>query len=280
MAESTASRIRDSHHPAWRIEAGKNSYAIWAARPAGNAVIFLHGFSGSTQKTWPHFPTLLPERKELSGHDFIFYGCEGLKARTYPSAVLFREFLEELLTQPAEAIVNPSLEPRHHRKKKFEYNAVTLVGHSTGAVVARQALLDALEQGIPGLSKIRLVFFAPAHTGASIAPFQAEMLGSSLPILVLQLGMNLFAPIWKDVLRDGETIRDLAARTTQALQGTPKAKYLIATKVILAEWDKIVSPRRFCADPIPKVLPGRDHKSVCKPRGATDEVMTELLKVL
>jgi pimeloyl-ACP methyl ester carboxylesterase len=246
----------ESHTDLWRLDVGKDSFAIWSLNPTGRALVFVHGFGGTTIRTWPRFWELLPSRLELAGYDLIFYGYEGLKARTYPSALVFKKFLADLFGNPSGAVVNPSLEKSQHRAPSFQYETVTIVGHSTGAIVTRQALLEAERDAKTRkwLPRIQLIFFAPAHTGATIAPL-----------------------IWLDVLEDGKTIADLQARTWQSLLLSPNAGHLVAKLVILGELDNVVNQDRFCEDPEPKVIDGATHQSVCKPNFVDDEPIKVLI---
>lgn len=132
---------------------------------------------------------LLPSDKRFSGHDFIFYGYDALKARIKPSAFFFLRILEVLFNSPADAVINPTLLDDDQRPA-FQYEYVTVVAHSAGAVVARRALLDAQKAGASWLPRVRLVLLAPAHQGASLLPLLGNMMASSFSILFAQTALN------------------------------------------------------------------------------------------
>src|SRR6266404_521895 len=131
-----------THWSLRRISAGQNSMAEWAVQPEGNALVFVHGFKGSAVGTWTEFPTLMRDQARCSGWDLIFYGYDGVRTRATNSAGHLREWLEILSTNPL-SIINPTLDEEVRRGAGFAYKRIILVAHSLGAIVSRQALLDA-----------------------------------------------------------------------------------------------------------------------------------------
>ena len=166
----------DFHFRALNLPVGRNSFVKWAKQPAGQAIVFVNGFGGSPQKTWPDFPDLLAERSECAESDLIFYGYHSFKARVAASANEFSSFMQTLCARPA-VLINETLRPELRRPSTFQYSSVIIVAHSLGAVIARQALLD-LDEGPrkKWLDKLSLVLFAPAHMGADLVPLGSEFL--------------------------------------------------------------------------------------------------------
>ena len=66
------------------------------------------------------------------------------------------------------AVINAALPSAIQRSVDFTYDQVVVIAHSLGAVIARQALLNAWKQHEPWCGEIRLVLFAPAHKGARV----------------------------------------------------------------------------------------------------------------
>ena len=53
---------------------GKDTYVFWAVKPVGKAVVFIHGFNGSTADTFSEFEVLFRDNAEFDGYDVYFFG--------------------------------------------------------------------------------------------------------------------------------------------------------------------------------------------------------------
>jgi pimeloyl-ACP methyl ester carboxylesterase len=262
------------------------SHAYWAVKPRNVAVVFVHGFAGDPLDTWLDFPWLTPRSQKFDGIDLIYFGYDGATARVTASATFLIRFLIDLATQPAQAIINPTMRPVDHRASPFKYEEIVLVGHSTGAILIREALLRCakIPEAKTLLPRVRMVFFAPAHCGSELIPKNSDVLGGSLLVVLTQLAVNWRLPILKDLTRDGATIVNLRAATVKALKapGLQSKSHLIAARIFFGLHEKVVCQDRFCEDPDPDskdwvVFPDRDHVTVCKPRSLSDEPFTALL---
>jgi triacylglycerol esterase/lipase EstA (alpha/beta hydrolase family) len=151
------------------IPVGEGSQAEWALEPKGKAIVFVHGFKGAAVGTWLEFPTMLRQEPSAAGWDLIFYGYDGVRTRATNSANHLRTFLQQLFTDPLP-VMNTTLDNEAQRPTTFSYEKVIIVAHSLGAVVSRQAILDAHLIHAPWVSRTGLILFAPAHLGAQILP--------------------------------------------------------------------------------------------------------------
>lgn len=240
---------------------GEGSRAHWATKPNGSALVFVHGFSGSAVDTWLQFPEFLRQRSETSGSDLLFYGYDSLRTQVRPNAVKLVAFLGELLAQPARTM-NSTVDPPLYRDAAFQYDRVTIVAHSLGAVVARRALLDAHKSAALWAPKVTLILFAPAHMGAHLIPFLGAVLGVFRFAPIEAIAKWQF-PTLAELTPGSPTLAGLEKDTAKAL-ATGRASYLRAKAVAIAENDNVVVLNDFCDDPVPVVMP-RSHVALCKP---------------
>jgi pimeloyl-ACP methyl ester carboxylesterase len=242
----------------------KEVQALLAVQPLSKAVIFVHGFSGDPITTWSDFPVLLPATQQCAGHDFFFYGYDGLWADMNASAALLRDFVDRLLSETG-SLVNKNLPTDGQRPEAFKYKKILFVAHSLGAVMIRRALLDLTEMGRPWLANSKLVLFAPAHRGASVVDLALEVT-TGMAFIKYFVGIAQFqSPLINQLKPDSAELRDLLADTKKARRGGANP-HLQARQVIFAEYEKIVRNLRFADDPPADTIPGTRHMTVCKPR--------------
>ena len=141
-------------------------WAKMSRHPEGRLVVFIHGFRGKALNTWNRFPTLVEAGPGFQGRDFVFYGYSSRRRRTQVLAIDFREALESLILRPTELLGSTGMLPI--RTPDFRFDEVLVVAHSMGALVARQALLDAFQRGDSWPLQVKLALFAPAHMGADL----------------------------------------------------------------------------------------------------------------
>lgn len=250
--------------------------ALFAAAPTRKAVLFIHGFSGNATKTWSDFHELLPQCSTCAGHDLFFYGYDGLRAELNASAALFRGFLERVLTDSHTLLAN-NLPQAAQREQTFAYDDMVIVAHSLGAVISRRALVDATRADRPWARRIRLVLFAPAHRGARIAELALE--ASSFGFLKFFAPLVRFqSPLIDALKKDSLALTSLIDDTKEAIAAGHQ--HLIARKVVLAHYERIVENERFCNDPAPIAIPDTTHMSVCKPTHAFRDPLNQLEECL
>jgi pimeloyl-ACP methyl ester carboxylesterase len=242
----------------------KEVQALFAVHPSGRAVVFVHGFSGDPISTWSDFHLLLPAAQRCAGHDFFFYGYDGLWADMNASAALLRDFLDRLLGSTS-ALANANLPSDGQRPANFEYEEILFVAHSLGAVMIRRALLDLTAMGRPWLAKSRLVLFAPAHKGARVVDL-ALQITTGMTFIKQFVGIARFqSPLIDQLKPDSTELRDLLEDTKKARRRGANP-HLRAQQVVFAEYEKIVQNLRFADDPPAETIPDTHHTNVCKPR--------------
>jgi pimeloyl-ACP methyl ester carboxylesterase len=252
--------------------------ALLATDPSRKAVLFIHGFSGDAIKTWSYFHLLLPYTAVCKGHDLFFYGYDGLRADLLASAGIFRAFLCRLMENTGQ-IVDENLPPSAKRPNNFQYDGLVIVGHSLGAVIARRALLDCTKQQLPWVSKTSLVLYAPAHKGASIVQLALQA-ASPFPFLnFFAAGLSFFSPLIEQ-LKPGSPILTTLQQETLEARKEGANPHLVAKKVIIAEYEKVVTNETFGDDPPPDAIPKTTHTTVCKPRLSFLDPLTLLEKCL
>lgn len=236
---------------------------LFADQAIRKAILFIHGFSGDAIKTWSDFHELLPGCPKCTGRDLFFYGYDGLRAEMNASASLFRAFLDRLLGA-TKMFLAENLPPSIQRVNEFGYDELVIVAHSLGAVISRRALLDATRIKSDWVGKIKLVLYAPAHKGAKVADLALEVV-SSFPFLKLfGIGARFESPLIDELKPESRSLKLLLEDTEKATKDGINA-HLIASRVVIAEYEKIVQNETFCDDPPPDTIPESTHTTVCKP---------------
>jgi hypothetical protein len=242
----------------------KDVEVLFAVKPNRKALLFIHGFSGDAILTWSDFHIMLPDCANCAGRDLFFYGYDGLRAEMLASASLFRGFLERLFRGGAE-FVNANLPPAARRPLDFGYDELTIVAHSLGAVITRRALLDATRTKAGWLSRVNMVLYAPAHSGASVVDLALVTAGSFSFLRFFGSFARFESPLIDQLKPGSPDLRRLLEETKAACEGGANA-HLVARKVIIAEYEKIVRNETFHMDPPADTIPNATHTTICKPR--------------
>lgn len=270
---------RMQHFPERKLRPGAPGDAtrvLWARRPPKAAVVFVHGYRGEAIATWSRFDALLPTRPKAAEYDLFFYGYNCYSSSTTAQARLLCDFLEGLHQDPG-ALLRESLRLPDVRPDPFSYAEVIVIAHSIGAIVSRRALLSAGQLKRSWGSRTRQVFFAPAHRGAIVSQLVAELSGSWLSFLIA--GFRHASPLMDEVAPGSLSIVELQADIAREV--ATGATHLLATRVVIAEVDRVVSNLKLHdLDPVPVVVPGSTHTSVCKPRPGFLQPLTEVEAVL
>ncbi|HBP89779.1 MAG TPA: hypothetical protein PKK23_17630 [Nitrospirales bacterium] len=238
--------------------------------PERRLVLFIHGFRGTALGTWDRFPVLVEGQKKFQGCDLVFYGYSSKWQRTQVLANDFRDALDLLFSQPR--ILLQATATESNRASDFRFEEVFLVAHSMGALVARQALLDAFQMRYPWTSKVRLALFAPAHMGADLLRLCMQTL-APFPIPV-SLAAHSIYPCLHDLVPTSQTINLVISRAKNL--DPLSAKTFSAHGVWIAAHDQVVSPNAFPGDPPSKTIRGRTHISMCKPTNVSSQAFKGL----
>jgi pimeloyl-ACP methyl ester carboxylesterase len=271
-------RYTQSHYIPRKLDPHAGLTAIFAVEPNKRAIIFVHGYGGDAISTWSEFDRFCLTLREFSSYDLLFFGYDGLRSELLASSLLFHKFLAWLFADSVVAI-NDSLPSGVARDRSFGYESVTLVCHSLGAVIARWALLEATNGGDPWASKVRLVLFAPAHTGANVVRLALEV-SSHWRFLEFFTALARFESPLIDQLKEGSTeLTMLWTDTERALQAGAN-QHLKAAKVCIAERERIVKNLPFCLDPRSVPLAGTTHRTICKPHSSFPQPLVALAEGL
>jgi pimeloyl-ACP methyl ester carboxylesterase len=267
----------NSHFPD-RQFASDSSRAILSREPRGKALVFIHGYGGNAVATWSKFDSLLSDSDSCGGHDLIFYGYDGLYSDTVSSASILLEFLDSLFSRPAH-LINAALPASAHRPPNFEYSQILIAAHSLGAVIARWALVMALEQARTWPLRTRLVLFAPAHRGANVVKIALESLSGFRAMQILS-GLARFHSPLIDQLAEGSTYLEELQDRVNRVVGKSGDHCLLARRIFVAQHEKVVVNLPFSRDPYPIGIEKSDHFSVCKPESASDRAVVKLLELI
>jgi pimeloyl-ACP methyl ester carboxylesterase len=288
-----------SHYPLdelrWTNERAQwfqGSRVLLANQNANTALLFVHGWGGSASGTWEDFQRAVRFSPETAAADAFFLNYPTRRTTVPFCAGEARRFLRDLLHDPANTMVNGSL-PRGvaRRAPGIRYDRVVVIAHSMGAVVVRRALLDldrpdaanALDDA--DRAKIRLLFFAPAHTGSTLPLLIASGLGLDAVPGAKMLG-ELLSVRYRS-LRDlaigsrflGKLAGDNAAARERRQAAGASTGHLIAF-VFHAENDKVVEQDDFDLDPPLDGVMDKHHRSLCKPDETYRKPVAGLLAVL
>jgi len=242
----------------------KDVRVLFATQPNSKAILFIHGYGGDVITTWSDFHDLLPGCSKCGGHDLFFYGYDGLRADMNASAAIFRTFLDRLFEKTASFLAE-NLPPSARRPTTFQYDELVIVAHSLGAVISRRSLLDATKERSEWINKIRLVLYAPAHKGAKVADLALETVSSFNFLKFFALAARFESPLIDALKRDSPELKTLL-NDTMAARKKDANKHLRASKVVIAEYEKIVSNETFADDAAPVTIPNATHTTVCKPK--------------
>lgn len=253
---------------------GEASQVSYALRGATEAIVFVHGYRGSSLTTWTDFPHLINQITLLENLDCFFWGYDSVREHTESCADRFYKLLRALMTKPASAR-RPASIPG---KNSSPYRRILVVAHSMGAVVSRRALLIADASGAPWTKQVRLMLYAPAHHGARL-----ELVDGFLP--------GLLGTIWKfaqyrspaiNQLRPkSDYLKDFTNDVETALKASPKPRHLIALRVVHARQETVLHrpEKQFGDDPIAEFIDGT-HKSICKPKAIQSPELHELTEAI
>ena len=244
--------------PIW----GSETYVNWSLEPNYKAVVFVHGFNGSSMETFGAFNYEFRYRDEYKGRDVFFFGYDSLYEQISNSALNFLGFIKSIHDDLPGVAKNSGLKIVRDKI----YSEIVVICHSLGAVVARVAFNEGFDDGDSQiLDKCKLVLFAPAHKGArrSIGgliafPPYLRVLGPLIHHFVLTL----------DQLLEPETIIEPMEEKCKEIISQHSIKtFTVAKSVIWATPERVLVNAKFGQDP--KAIQYKkkkiNHVQVCKP---------------
>lgn len=255
---------------------GLKTFVNWAREPVYKAVVFIHGFNGSSLETFGAFNDEFRNRAEYQGRDVYFFGYDSLFDQISNSALNFLYFLRDIHDN-LQAMVADS---KATLKREQKYTDITIICHSLGAVVTRVALNDGFQSGDHTLiNSCRLILFAPAHQGA-----QKTFSNISFPGYLAALGpiIHYFVVTLDQLLDKAIIIGPMQDKCREIINEHHITSFTVAKKVIWASPERVVINSRFLDDP--EAVQYRQkkvsHVKVCKPTRQFTLPLDEVKQVL
>jgi hypothetical protein len=288
------------HYPV-KMVLGERAFALLTAKPPEVAAVFVHGFDGSPDKTWVNFEHLVdelgPQRSVWSTWDLFFYGYRSHK-QIAPLAEDLTRFVRAVAARNERLMIQveylfPSSRTSRYGiplglsviRGNIPYKHLFLVGHSTGAVIIRQAMCNVVDSTGAGkavvsasaeerpsprdpgyadhvLSNASLRFFAPAHLGVMAAgPLGVAL---SFPITDMILNSRLRSnPLYQTIAPGSPTLANLRIQT-ERLYEKHRISALKAYSVF-GENEDIVFIGGYSHDEQAAIEKNQGHRSICKP---------------
>lgn len=246
--------LSPNHFPCVSLSDGRTRFIASRHQP-DRCIVFVHGFNGDSMETWEGFDSIALQSHDLKNVDLIFFGYDGVRSNALASASFLFELLDDVfIAGTLLHSVRPTLPG---------YEICVLTAHSLGAVVGRWALLQAHRERRTWLDKVRVLLFAPAHCGGVIVQNLSELVGQSTIGKLIGDAAKTTLPLLEELSPESAVLRSLEQRTRAAVSNGCAA--LRARRVVVAEYENIVSNLPFADDPFPTAIRNATHTSVCKP---------------
>jgi hypothetical protein len=253
---------------------GKQTFVNWCVNDVDKAVIFIHGFNGSSENTFGDFHLEFRFREEFADKDVYFFSYDSLFVQIPNSGLRFKKFLEIISTNLGEVVSNSHADI----SRTSNYKKVTIIAHSLGAVVARWALMRAYNQNCNWVHNIELILFAPAENGAReeildflCFPGYLKMLGPAIKYFVTTVKQ----------LTNKSLIVEPLKKEYIALCEKSNPKFAFAKGIIWAQKERVVTNDIYLKDEPDPIEFDTDHVSICKPTKKFSypfEIVADILK--
>jgi pimeloyl-ACP methyl ester carboxylesterase len=281
-------------HQTAAIPGFNGSYGLISSDPSTRtAVIFVHGFWGNSYSTWQDFQILVDEYGErfpaLAAADLFFFEYAAARNFVGPSADGLETFVRGLYPLPPECLFSEDIGQTDWgpafpfrklfiRRGPYRYDRLVFVGHSLGAVVIRQLVLDVATRFLEshsGASSTRctgaedpivmaeLCLISPAHLGFRAAgvlgaAFSLASKGGLVPAI-----LSCYRS-FVELDPNSAIIRSLRDRTEQLATTHPELRALRA-RILWAQYEDLVTMERYDCDPPASYANDKNHITVCKP---------------
>jgi len=275
----TGTPLLQDHTEAIDLDEKKDYIAFFSKKKkTAQLLIFIHGFHGHGVSTWKNFFTTLRTDKHFKDKDIIFYGYNSTAFQAADHAGDFYDFLHlHALSNSSSSCCIQALKEKKLKERK--YGKVTIIAHSLGAIVTREALKTAYDNNCVWLSKVQMALFAPAHMGANIIPLIFETLNIVSITKLLGTFFKYRVPVLNDLEKDS-TILTKIMRDTKTLLRNGQGDFTKAKMVAHAKGDKIVQNIKFNQDCDAKRVEGKSHTRVCKPTNDYNEPLLFLKEII
>ena len=264
------------------VPSGTQAVLFASPEPPARLLIFVHGWGGHVMKTWDwhhswlHSTTAVPD-----AFDALWYGFDSRRRSASESTENLAHFIGAFMADPNKGLATAlgSLAT----KRATDYRSIVIFCHSLGAPVVRAALIrlwHSRPEAGSWLAKVRLVLFAPAHSGAKVIDTLgtlASLFRASGPVLKLS---TLLSPSLKDLESGSAFLKSLASETDALYnaQACPRSA-LIPASIYWAPNDPIVFNRPFyLKDPVAIQVDDTTHESICKSTTPGDKTWTLVLE--
>ena len=271
------------------------TYALLAAKPE-IGIVFVHGFFGDAHDTWIDFQRLVDKVKKSSSFwskcDLYFYRYAS-DDQIVPQGKALISFLRRLVSSsllPKSGHLSSVLPGGFRIESDFrpgrrKYRHLILVGHSTGAVIIRDVVLQELafvQEKLVGRGKPRRLpvsrelkslildasvrFFAPAHLGAICSGKLAVALNAPISETLLLMLLRS-KPLFHNIEQSSPILRHIESETAKMQKRFPKISALTAHSLFGSK-DAIVNIGQYAHEPRADTEQGQSHTSVCKPNAS------------
>ncbi|MBF0627547.1 MAG: alpha/beta hydrolase [Magnetococcales bacterium] len=212
------------------------------------AIVFLHGFLGDIRKTWGDFPCFLATEQKLASWDVFSIG--------YPSSL--RVDLLGWSKDPDLALLAKELATTLSTPSFEKYQAIALIAHSMGGLIAQRALLDSND--LRRRTQALFLFGTPSN-GLRKAGFLRR---------------------WKRQLNDLNEASPFITQLRQDWQCVIAPQLPFRFLTIAGDRDDFV-PASSSLDPFPRavqrVLPG-NHLEIVKPASRNEPCVNKVINTL
>lgn len=277
-------------HSPRKLSEFSGSRALLASNPEA-AVVFVHGFDGDPEKTWVNFQYLvdkLSDKYPLWKKCDLFFFSYKSRPQITPLAETFVKFVRFVLDRARTSDPGPlpSGTVVHPMDLKASYRELIVVGHSTGSVIIREALLqiaaplaksgvildaangvqdDGVRSFESSILNSSLRFFAPADIGV----IEAGKLGYAKSMPVLRTLVNIYLArnqLYQNLKPGGPLLTRIQHETERLYQSFSSVPAFAALSLFGSDEEIVIIDvyQHEQATKLPTV-PGHSHVSICKP---------------
>lgn len=243
-------------------------YAVVSRARPRRLIVFVHGWRGSAYDTWGAFDEP-PTDEWWAESDLLFVDYDSTGESVDATATRLRTRLEEFYPVPSRLLVCLG-DVAVREDSETPYEELVLVGHSLGGLVARRAVVDAIDEWRmdgypsamrPGILDARLRLFSPASAG-----FLPRGFLGALQVTPVWWAVEMFLNrgAYPELKQGSITIIKTQQRTEAYGSKNGNARSLSAS-ILWANPEKVVATERYDTDTRTRTADGKNHATVCKP---------------